>query len=125
MRALRKLNPGEKGTKKFMARYSEPLFCVRYRYDAALRKRFTTVELIVEEADWTPPELPTVIGLRVEREEIELQRRIKQAGGKWNPLQRLWEIRYDQAVALGLKARMVKLEVSDNRHPMVANTRHR
>ena len=124
MRALRKLNPGQKGTKKFLARYNEKLVCVRYRYDAAQRKRFTTVELIVEEVSWSPPEKPTRIGLRVERQEIDLQRRIKQAGGKWNAIQRVWEIYYDQALALGLKARMVKLDVSDSRHPQVDNTRH-
>lgn len=125
MRALRKLNPGQKGTKKFLARYSEKLVCVRYRYDATQRKRFTTVELIVEDASWSPPETPTRVGLRVERQEIDLQRRIKQAGGTWNPAQRVWEIQYDQAIALGLKARMVKLQVSDTRHPQVANIRHR
>jgi hypothetical protein len=124
MRALRKLNPGQKGTKKFLARYNEKLVCVRYRYDTVQRKRFTTVELIVEEASWVPPEKPTLVGLRVERQETDLQRRIKQAGGKWNPVQRVWELHYDQVVSLGLKARMVKLEVSDSKHPQVANTRH-
>jgi hypothetical protein len=54
--------------------------------------------------------------LRVEFEETELQRRVKQAGGKWNSTMRVWEIHYDQAVALGLKKRIVKLEVSDIRH---------
>ena len=124
MRALRKLNPGQKGTKKFLERYNEKLFCVRYRYDVEQRKRFTTVELIVEEASWSPPEKPTLVGLRVERQETDVQRRIKQAGGKWNATQRVWELQYDQAIALGLKSRMVKLEVSDSRHPQVANTRH-
>ena len=30
------------------------LVCVRYRYDEQARKRFKTVELIVEEVDWEP-----------------------------------------------------------------------
>jgi len=37
---------------------------------------------------------------------------------------RVWEIHYDQAVALGLKKRNVKLEVSDIRHHQASNTRH-
>lgn len=123
MRALRKLIPGQKGTKKFLDRYNEKLVCVRYRYDNVQRKRFTTVELIVDEASWSPPEKPTHIGLRVELHETEMQRRIKKAGGKWNVTQRVWEIPYDQAIALGLKDRMVKLEVSDSRHREVTNTR--
>src|SRR5690348_442544 len=44
------------------------------------RKRFSTVELITEESGWTPPEKPTVFGLRVELKEADLQRRVKQAG---------------------------------------------
>jgi hypothetical protein len=124
MRALRKLNPGQKGTKKFLDRYHEQLVCVRYRYDKEQCKRFTTVELIVEEANWSPVEKPKLVGLRVARQETDLQRRIKQAGGKWNPRQQVWKISSDQALALGLKARMVRLEVSDSRHLPVTNNRH-
>ncbi|MFZ2956324.1 MAG: hypothetical protein WA705_05490 [Candidatus Ozemobacteraceae bacterium] len=36
------------------------MFCVRYRYDEAKGKRFTTVELIVDEADWKPIKRPVV-----------------------------------------------------------------
>jgi len=37
-------------------------------------------------------------GLRVELQEAELQRRVKQAGGKLNSTKQGWEIHYDQAV---------------------------
>jgi hypothetical protein len=33
---------------------------------------------------------------------------VKQADGKWDSTKRVWEIHYDQAVALGLKKRIVK-----------------
>jgi hypothetical protein len=33
--------------------------------------------------------------LRVEFRETELQRRVKQSGGKWNSAKRVWEIHYD------------------------------
>ena len=97
---------------------------VRYRYDEQRRKRGATVEIIVEESAWSPPEKPEIVGLRVEFQETELQRRVKLAGGKWNSAKRVWEIHYDQAVALGLKKRIVKLEVSAIRHHQVSNTRH-
>jgi hypothetical protein len=116
--------PGQKSVRKFLDRYGEQLICVRYRYDQQQRRRFTTVEIIVEESRWSPPEKPEIVGLRVEFQETELQRRVKQAGGKWNGAKRVWEIHYDQAVALGLKKRIVKLEVSDIRHHQVSNTRH-
>jgi hypothetical protein len=120
MQALRKLLPGQKGTKKFVARYGQQLFCVRYRYSRTQRKRYTTVELIVAEADWSPPSpwiaAETIIGVRVGLRETELQGRIRKAGGRWNRSRGLWELRYDQAVALGLSKRIEKDEVSDTRH---------
>ena len=48
-----------------------------------------------EESGWSPPEKAEIVGLRVEFQETELQRRVKQAGGKWNSAKRVWEIHYD------------------------------
>jgi len=42
--------------------------------------------------------------------EADLRRRVKQAGGKWNRERGAREISYDQAIALGLKKRIVKLD---------------
>jgi hypothetical protein len=50
MQARRTLTPGQKGAKKILERYGEQLACVRYRYDEQRRKRFTTIEIIVEES---------------------------------------------------------------------------
>ncbi len=44
--------PGQSGTKKLLARYGNRLICVRYRYDEERKKRYKTVELIIEEVDW-------------------------------------------------------------------------
>jgi hypothetical protein len=113
MQARRKLAPGQKGTKKFLARYGDQLVCVRYRYDEQRRKRFTTVEIIVEEAAWVPPSRPdkaALVGVRIGLRETDLQRRARQAGGKWNPAKQVWEMRYDQALAQGLKERIVDAE---------------
>lgn len=53
MEARATLRPGQRGTKKLVTRFGDRLICVRYRYDSTRRKRFTTVELIVDESDWT------------------------------------------------------------------------
>jgi hypothetical protein len=45
------LKPGQKGTKRLTDKYGDALVCVRYRYDAELRQRLKTVELIVERSD--------------------------------------------------------------------------
>jgi hypothetical protein len=120
MSATRKLIPGQKGTKKLLARYGAQLLCVSYRYDARQRRRITTVELIVEEAPWTPPPArisdETLVGVRVAFKEVEVHRQVKQAGGRWNAARRVWEMRYDRAIALGLKDRIEPIQVSDSKY---------
>jgi hypothetical protein len=65
-----------------------------------------------------PPPYPAaaIVGLRVGLNEVELRRRAKLAGGKWNPQRRLWEVRYDQAKALSLESRIERPSVSTNKH---------
>ena len=119
MQTRRTLTPGQKGTKKLREQYGAKLIYVRYRCDAVRHRRYKTVELIVEEAPWTPPTKlagETIVGLRVTFQEVELQRRVKRAGGKWNPELRLWEMRYEQAVALGLEDRIERPKVSISRN---------
>ncbi len=64
--------------------------------------------MIVEESDWMPPPAPfaanAIVGVRVELAEVDIQRLVKQAGGKRNRQLRLWQIRYDQVVKLELHA---------------------
>jgi hypothetical protein len=43
------LAPGQNGTKKLARRFGERLICVRYRYDEVTKRRFKTVELVVDE----------------------------------------------------------------------------
>ena len=43
------LKPGQKGTRRLATRYGNRLVCVPYRYDKVKRKRYKTIELIVDE----------------------------------------------------------------------------
>jgi hypothetical protein len=121
------LKPGQKGTKQLLAQYGDRLICVRYRYDPARKKRFKTVELVVAERDWKPPRqrFPDdhVVGLRVALAEVAVRDRVKQAGGTWNPERRIWQLRYDRVVALGLKSRVVAESASNSESPR-ANSAH-
>lgn len=54
MRTRLHLKPGQRGTKRLSEKYGEQLVCVRYRYDDATKKRYKTVELIVDVAEWAP-----------------------------------------------------------------------
>ena len=57
-----------------------------------------------EERSRPSPERLTV---RVAYWETELRERVKAAGGIWRPRQKLWEMRYEDVVALGLESRVV------------------
>jgi hypothetical protein len=84
---------------------------VPYRYDAQRKKRFKTVELLVAERDWQPPRPrfapDQIVALRVPFADVAVRDRVKQAGGTWDPQRRVWQLRYDRAIALGVEDRIV------------------
>ena len=47
------------------------------------------------------------VGLRIHFRETDLRRRVKSAGGRWDPERRLWLLRRDQAERQGLLHRVV------------------
>ena len=120
MRTPLHLKPGQKGTKQLLAQYGDRLICVRYRYDPERKKRLKTVELVVGERDWEPRRPPyaddQIVGVRIAFAEADVRQQAKQAGGKWNPDRKVWELRYRQAVALKLAARIVKERASNSRY---------
>lgn len=126
--------PGQHGTKRHVEQYGDRLVCVRYRYDEAGRRRFTTVEIIVDEAPWEPPtdlaeslETPdrqrspdkgeatrfrqlhpsTLVGVRLPKGMEQLAPRLVGAGAVRRDLLDIWAIRYDAASALGVQAYIV------------------
>jgi hypothetical protein len=112
MRTRLSLKPGKKGTKRLTEEYGDRLVCVRYRYDSEKKKRFKTIELIIDEITWQPrPRFlknSTIVGISVIWGELDLARIIKKAGGKWNKGEKLWELRYDRAIELKLEDRIVR-----------------
>ena len=118
------LEPGQKGTKRLLEWYGDRLVCVRYRYDPTRRRRFKTVELIVAERDWQPrgrraaPD--QIVSLRISFDETDLRRRVKQAGGRWNPDHRAWQLPHDRAVVLGLTRRIIETASSSGCPPLMA-----
>ncbi|AGA91295.1 hypothetical protein Thimo_2571 [Thioflavicoccus mobilis 8321] len=117
------LRPGQKGTKALVRKYGDRPVCVRYRYDRETGRRCTTVELIEAEtapkpksrpAETAPPEpRPQRLGVRVHYWESDLRRQVKEAGGIWRPRHKLWELQYDDVVALGLESRVVATDLAD------------
>ena len=111
MKATKKLLLGQPGTKKLLEQYGEDLVCVRYRFDAERKIRVKTVELIVERGPSAeaPRRIPAgrIVSIRIDYGEVELGRRVKSAGAKWNRDRKLWELAYGDVVALGLEERIV------------------
>ena len=122
MRTLRTLKPGEWGTKRLLALHGASLLCVRYRFDEDTREHLKTVELIVQrgsrepEAERTGSRKPSgqaavaatrKVALRIDLWERDLQRRVKSAGGRWDPDRRVWFVRRDAVERLGLLGRVV------------------
>jgi hypothetical protein len=112
MRARSKLRPGQPGTHKLVAQYGDRLVCVRYRYDAVKRRRYTTAEIVVRESEWDPLPSATarrqIVAVRVELQETVLREKVKAAGGRWNPEDRVWHLPMEQVLQLGLESRVVR-----------------
>ena len=105
------VQPGQRGAKKLLTQYGDRLVCVRYRYDEQRQRRLKTVELIIAEEDWAPPRVPpkgdALVPIRLALPEATLRKQVKQCGGRWDPQLGVWELRYEQVVALGLEARIL------------------
>ena len=112
MRTKSTLLPGDRGARQLYEQYGEQLVCVRYRYDEQQQRRLKTVELIIKEYDWKPQEkiqlTDAVVQIRVSPSELEIRQQVKQGGGIWNPQLRVWELRRDRVMDLGLKDRIVR-----------------
>ena len=117
MQTRAKLLPGQDGTKKLLKEYGDRLVCVRYRYNPELKKRYKTVELIIDESPWIPTsagalkkkdKLETLIAVQVGYDERSVRTIIKNAGGKWQPHDKVWLLPNRKVIELGLQKRIVK-----------------
>ena len=118
MSTLKTLKPGQKGTRKLLTRYGPSLLCVRYRYDDDTRERLKTVELVVQrrsrerEAEYpgsrkldgrTGSAVRRRVALRIGWRETDLRRRVKFAGGRWDPVRRARMLPRDVAASKSLR----------------------
>ena len=89
------LKPGQKRTRRLVEQFGDKLLCVRYRYDEIRQVRMKTVEIIVEERPCRPPlryQDTDIVALMVSFTEQDLRDRLKAAGGRWDPEEKLWRV---------------------------------
>ena len=110
MKSRLNLKPGQKGTKKLVAKYGESLLYVRYRYDESKGIRLTTVEIVEEAAPWQPRKRRRegeLVAVTVGFAEKELRQKLKGAGGKWDPERKVWLVPYGFVRGTELAKRIV------------------
>lgn len=118
MRTLKTLRPGQKGTRELMTRFGSSLLRVRYRYDENTRERLKTVELVIQRRCRKRPAasrpssrnnaaMSRKVASRIGWREVDLRRRVKSAGGRWDPTRKVWVLQRDFAERLDLLCRIV------------------
>ena len=105
-RVSKRLTPGQNGTKRLQAEYGNALVCVRYRLDG--RKRYTTVELVIDEQELPPPStrLQDIVAVTIGYQERTLRDQAKKLGAQWDADRRVWLMPRATAKAIGLEARI-------------------
>ncbi len=103
---VKKLRPTQAGAKKLADRFGSALVCVRYRQDIEHGRRFTTVELLVDEGPMRSAQQQTVhvkIGLL----ETELRKAACAQGARWDPDRQAWQLTKKAAKQLDMLNRIV------------------
>ena len=109
-RIVKRLAPHQPGAQKLTRRYGSALVCVRYRHDEAGQHRYTTVELIVDDAPIIPRGRPDqMVGVHIGPEQSILRSRAYARGATWDRSSNLWLMPRRLASALRLTSRIVKV----------------
>ncbi len=93
MDVVKTLRPGDSGSHRFLDEWGDKLVAVRYRKSDCGKQIYTTIEVIVDQRDASPPSHRILqmtgrnraVAIRVHYEEQELRQKIKAAGAKWSP----------------------------------------
>ena len=112
MKIIKTLLPGRNGTKKYQRKHGDDLVCVRHRYDEELKIKVITIELIVDRFHFQKEKnkisANKVVSVSIDYDESALRKKVKFAAGKWNRQNKLWELKYKDAIELGLADRVVE-----------------
>jgi len=111
MKTQTHLKPGQRGTKRLVEKYGDSLLCIRYRYDESRGVRIKTVEIIVEEKARKPSlrfRDEDIVPVIVAYTEKALRDKLKAAGGRWDPEEKVWHVAYGTIRGTELEGRILK-----------------
>jgi hypothetical protein len=99
-RVIKRLKPGQPGTRKLHGRYGPALVCVRYREDLVTGgTRYTTVELVIDQRNARRQPL---VRVDIRFDDAETRRQAMMLGAEWNEAQKTWRMPRRAAIQLGL-----------------------
>jgi hypothetical protein len=104
------IRPDQPGALKQRRLHGSRLVCVRYRIDAEQQRRYTTVELIVDEAPWPPPKAHAGrwVYVRLRPDEHRLCNLIQSLGGTFAKTHQAWQLTPTLAKQLRLTDRLLR-----------------
>lgn len=90
-RVIKTLWPPRPGTIKQQRSFGKRLLCVRYRHDAAGLRRYTTVEIIVDEAPVNSRKADSRLYMvQIDQRDASLRERAKKHGARWSNNLKRW-----------------------------------
>jgi len=109
-RVVKRLSPTQPGALKLARRFGDALVCVRYRHDTEKRHRYTTVELVVDQAPIARRQasLDAIVVVRIPFGDTARQNQARTLGAKWDGRDRVWYMRRSTAKRLGLLKHIVE-----------------
>ncbi len=103
-RIAKRLAPDQAGAKKLTRRYGSALVCVRYRHDHERGLRYTTVELLVEQAQLPATRAKNTLAyVHIRHIDRAIKTQALAAGAKWDVLRQAWRMTLDAAQRLNLE----------------------
>lgn len=103
MEITKTIKAGNAGSKNLQGIYGDSLICVRYRIDAKKKRRYTTVEIIVNEKNI----INYNVWVQLDIHSLQLRLKLMEEGAKWNTKKRLWKMSIRTAKLNDLENRIV------------------
>ncbi len=96
---IKRIRPGQPGSRRLQHRYGPALVCVRYRESENGQTRFTTVELIVDQG---PPRRQPMVRVDIRYNDAATRRQAMALGAEWDEATKTWRMPRRAAIQLGL-----------------------